>query len=75
MENNSRKKLLIIPLLLAVFVAAVVIISSNVKEWTCDWCDKTWKGDAYHGSSLDSTLCEDCAWKYWSPFPIDNYKK
>ena len=48
---------------------------SGAKRWTCDDCGKTWTGVSYHDSDWDSTLCEECAWDYWEPFPIDNYRK
>lgn len=75
MENNSKKKLLLIPLLLAVFVVVVVIVSTNGKEWTCDWCGKEWNGEAYYGDDLTDTLCKECAEDYWNPLPIENYVK
>lgn len=45
------------------------------KSWVCDYCGKKFSGTAYYAYSLDDTLCEECAWDYWIPLPIENYKK
>lgn len=71
-DNPQTKKWLIIGFIVVV-ILLVYVVPNNI--WTCDRCDKTWFGTAYHGSDYSSTLCENCAWKYWSPLPIENYKK
>ena len=73
-ESNPRvKKWLIIGLIaLVIFIVCFVIPGFG---WKCDDCGKTWIGSAYHGSEYSETLCRDCAVNYWSPLPIENYKK
>ena len=63
--------------IIAVVLMVLMMFSFTAcgKKWTCDWCDTTFSGDAYYGSNQSDTLCADCATKYWSPFPIKNYKK
>lgn len=55
----------------------VVTLTSCAKKWTCDVCGKTWSGTAYYMAygGPNSTLCEDCAWAYYNPFPYSNYVK
>lgn len=59
-------------------ILSIVTILSFVscgQKWTCDYCEKTWTGDAYYGSNFDDVLCEECAHRYWNPLPYKNYKK
>lgn len=65
-----KKRILMISMALA-----FVFLTSCGKTWTCDKCHETFKGDAYYDDDRNSTLCADCAWEYWWPLPIDNYKK
>ena len=56
-------------------VCLSLLVGCSQKKWACDTCHTIFTGTAYHGQSLDSTLCKDCAWKYWQPFPLENYRK
>ena len=69
----SMKKKLFVFALLAVMMLG--LFAGCAKQWTCDRCGKTWRGDAYYGSEYSDTLCPDCAGEYWFPLPINNYKK
>ena len=64
---------------LATIILFVVIICTTItacgNSSVCDNCDKKFSGTAYYARNLDDTLCKDCAWKYWNPLPIENYKK
>ena len=63
---------------LGIAVIAVLILLMLVgcgKQWTCDKCDKTWRGEAYYGVEYSDTYCAECAAKYWKPFPYKNYVK
>lgn len=68
---KAIKRILAVALILLVVVPLFV---GCAKEWTCDWCGKTWRGDAYYADYND-TLCAECADKYWNPLPYRNYKK
>ena len=61
--------------LLMIAATCILLFADCAKQWTCDWCGKTWFGDAYYGSDHSDTLCAECASQYWSPFPYRNYKK
>ncbi len=67
------KKRLIHLFLTGVVLAA--LLSGCGKTWVCDRCDKEFTGDAYYGFTGTETYCEDCARKFWSPFPYRNYVK
>ena len=43
--------------------------------YTCYKCDSTTM-KAYYEASFDSkyVMCEDCARKYWMPFPYENHR-
>jgi len=60
---------------IGILIAAFGNSGSSAKHWACDYCGKTWTGVAYHNDDFDATLCAECAWDYWEPFPIDNYRK
>lgn len=63
-------------IILFVFSVFIMLsLSACGKSWTCDWCDKTWTGEAYYGGDYNETLCDECAYKYWDPMPYKNYKK
>lgn len=72
-KAHIRKLAAAISLLIIAGVACV--FAGCAKQWTCDRCGKTWRGDAYYGSEYSDTLCPDCAGEYWFPLPINNYKK
>lgn len=72
-KAHIRKLAAAISLLIIAGVACV--LAGCAKQWTCDRCGKTWRGDAYYGSEYSDTLCPDCAGEYWFPLPINNYKK
>lgn len=72
-KAHIRKLAAAISLLIIAGVACV--FAGCAKQWTCDGCGKTWRGDAYYGSEYSDTLCPDCAGEYWFPLPINNYKK
>ena len=72
-KAHIRKLAAAISLLIISGVACV--FAGCAKQWTCDRCGKTWRGDAYYGSEYSDTLCPDCAGEYWFPLPINNYKK
>lgn len=55
--------------------ADVYTSTTEAHKWTCDWCDAEWEGTAYYGSSVSTTLCAECANRYWHPLPISNYTK
>lgn len=61
--------------LLGLLVMLMLLSGCGVYE--CDWCGNVIIGDAYYeaGSPSNSTLCADCARKYYSPFPYTSYKK
>ena len=61
---------------MGVIIALLAVIMTGCgKSWVCDNCGTQFSGTAYCGHKLDSTLCKECAWKYWEPLPIENYKK
>ncbi len=70
---NARTLTAAISLLIITGIACM--FAGCAKQWTCDRCGKTWRGDAYYGSEYSDTLCADCAGDYWFPLPIKNYKK
>lgn len=72
-KAHIRKLAAAISLLIIAGVACV--FAGCAKQWTCDRCGKTWRGDAYYGSEYSDTLCPNCAGEYWFPLPINNYKK
>lgn len=72
-KAHIRKLAAAISLLIIAGVACV--FAGCAKQWTCDRCGKTWRGDAYYGSEYSDTLCPDCAGEYWFLLPINNYKK
>ena len=56
-------------------ITLIVFLSIGCgKKWTCSACEKTWVGKAYTDMSMRATMCEDCAAKYWMPFPYENYE-
>ena len=63
----------ILKLIMILIISAVLVACG--KTYTCSRCDKKTK-DAYYKMSMkeESVLCEDCARKYWAPFPYDTYK-
>lgn len=65
------KKILFIP----VAVLMMLSLTACGEKWTCDRCDKTFRGEAYYGMDYDDTYCAECAADYWSPFPYKNYSK
>lgn len=67
-----KKKMFV---LLACALLLLSLLAACGKEWACDQCGKTFRGDAYYDYSQTMTLCEDCARSYWMPLPIENYKK
>lgn len=69
MKNNGVKRVLVMVLIL---ILATLFVGCG---YTCSRCDKaTMK--AYYTSSGDKSrvMCEDCARKYWMPFPYENYR-
>lgn len=67
------KKILGIILVL-VFVISVFVGCGD--KYTCDTCGKKFSGTAYYdGNDYNTTLCKDCAVKYFAPLPINNWAK
>lgn len=78
MKKQTRKahiRKLAAAISLLIIAGVACMFAGCAKQWTCDRCGKTWRGDAYYGSEYSDTLCPDCAGEYWFPLPINNYKK
>ena len=67
-----RKKVTAIILMVAFLMS---MAGCGVGLYTCYKCNST-TTKAYYDTSADSksVLCEDCARKYWMPFPYQNYR-
>lgn len=73
--KRTRTRELAATIALLMITCIACMFAGCAKQWTCDRCGKTWRGDAYYGSEYSDTLCADCASDYWFPLPINNYKK
>lgn len=59
-----------------VLVMLLLILFTGCGVYKCDRCGKTFLGDAYYDSFRpDDDLCEDCAKKYYAPFPYTSFVK
>lgn len=70
----------VIKTVLAVAMLGVLcVIGSGCATKTCDWCEKSFSGDAYYrgisSSDMEMDACRDCAAKYWAPLNVENFKK
>lgn len=65
-------------IVVSIIVIVLIAINSGLVDrarmWTCDSCDKTWRGIAYYGLNGDEVLCDKCAQLYWSPLPYKDYQ-
>ena len=66
-----RKKVLAVVLMIAMLMS----IAGCGKTCTCAKCGEDTK-KAYYGTDMSTNyvMCEECARKYWMPFPIENYR-
>lgn len=58
-----------------ILLVATVLSFAGCGIYTCVKCDAT-TTKAYYDMSADKdrVMCEDCARKYWTPFPYENYR-
>jgi len=52
----------------------LVLCSGCGEEYTCDRCEETTKEAYYDPFREDTYYCEECAKKYFAPFPYTNYR-
>ena len=58
-----------------VLVLVLIMSFAGCGSYTCIKCDAT-TTKAYYDMSADKNrvMCEECARKYWTPFPYENYR-
>ena len=71
MKHTKKKVLACICLITLV----LLLLTACGKQYTCSYCEKTFRGKAYDGFLADLTLCEDCAREYWAPFSYEGHIK
>lgn len=62
--------------MIAVLLLAVTLLCLTAcgKTYTCAECGKTTSKAYYDTLTTGRYLCETCAWEYYSPFPIENFR-
>jgi len=73
MKNVSKRNRVV--LFGTILCLIIGMLAGCGQKWTCDECGKDFSGTAYYADKLTDTLCAECAWTYWYPLPIENYKK
>lgn len=71
-EVIMKKKVTAIILIMTL---AMSFAGCGIGIYTCKKCEETTM-KAYYDMEMskDEVLCEDCARKYWMPFPYENYR-
>ncbi len=61
---------------MAITAALMCTLLTACSSFTCDKCGEKCTGDAYYGDlKATTTVCRDCAQRFWAPLPVDNYKR
>lgn len=61
--------------IIMILIGTILVMFSGCGTYTCMKCKES-TTKAYYDMSMnkDWVMCEDCARKYWTPLPIENYR-